>query len=92
MYALTNREQNRESEHFTTCMIDEKLRMRGRRTQVSPGTVVLNTASWLPGSIDSLPPATPQSIVITVRPGQVKNHRTADHIVTFRSTYVACYF
>jgi len=89
--SLTNQEQNRESEH-TTCMIDEKLRMRGRRTQVSPGTVVLNITSWLPGSIDSLPPTTPQSIVITLRPGQEKNYRTVDHVVTFRSTYIVCYF
>lgn len=65
--------ENRESDYFTTCMIDEKLRMRGRRTQVSPGTAVLNIASWLPESIDSLPPATPQGIAITARPGQIEN-------------------
>lgn len=63
-------------------MIDEKLRMRGRRTQVSPGTAVLNIASWLPGSIDSLPPATSQGIAITVCPGQTENLTAVDHIST----------
>lgn len=66
-------------------MIDEKLRMRGRRTQVNPGTAVLNIASWSPESIDPLPPATPQGITITVRPGQIGNRGIVDPIVAFRS-------
>jgi len=61
-------------------MIDEKFRMRGRRTQLSPGTAVLNIASWSPGSIDPLPLATSQSIAIT---GQIENRKTIDRIVTF---------
>lgn len=56
----TNQAQDRTrgSDRFATCMIDEKLRMWGRRTQVSPGTAVLNIASCSVESIDSYLAAT----------------------------------
>lgn len=89
----TNRAQDRTRglDCFATCMIDEKLRMWGRRTQVSPGTAVLNITSCSVGSIDSYHAATVAlQQDTTIKRGTSKSKLRWPRIVEVSSPSFAC--